>query len=99
MLPEDGIVGFADFPALYVEVKGSHYRSPHEANGVAAYNEFEILRKSKPQSGQHAFKRIFGIIDAVYRGVSAFDPSQIQQRFPQVTERWTHAAKRSGRSK
>ena len=28
-----------------------------------AYNKFEILRESEPQSSQHTLKGIFGIVD------------------------------------
>lgn len=48
MLAENRVVGFTDLPAL--KFKGGYYRSPYEVKG-SAYNEFKILRKSKPQDG------------------------------------------------
>lgn len=30
-----------------------------------AYNELEIFREGKPQSGEHTLKQIFRVVDAV----------------------------------
>jgi len=49
MLPENGVVGFADFAAL--GVGGQVIFDSHERLMGSAYNKFEIFGKSKPEGG------------------------------------------------
>ena len=58
MLAENGVVGFADFPAL--EGWRGEVTVDHRMKSTGhAYDELEILGKSEPQNGQHTFKLVF----------------------------------------